>query len=194
MYPEIHLRLPGWVSELCEAWDRPLESVEQRVDLVIALARANVEHGTGGPFAAAVFDLDRGALVAPGVNLVVPASCSVAHAEIMAIMLSQQIMGSHNLGAPGLPALELVSSTEPCAMCMGAIPWSGIPRLVCAAHGDDALAVGFDEGAKPDQWQAELERRGIAVVQGINRDEAAAVLREYVDGGGEVYNGRSTTD
>lgn len=194
MYPEIHLRLPGWVSDLCESWNGPLDSVEGRVDLVIALARANVARGTGGPFAAAVFDVDRGALVTPGVNLVVPASCSVAHAEIMAIMLSQQIMGTHNLGSPRLPALELVSSTEPCAMCMGAIPWSGIPRLVCAAHGDDALAVGFDEGAKPDQWQSELERRGITVVEGIRREEAAAVLREYVDNGGEVYNGCSAID
>lgn len=76
-------------------------------------------------------------------------------------------------------------------MCMGAIPWSGIPRLVCAAREDDALAVGFDEGAKPEQWRSELERRGITVVQDVRRDEAAAVLREYVDGGGEVYNGCS---
>ncbi len=191
MYPEIHLRLPGWVSDFCAAWNGSLQTVEGRTDLVIGLARANVERGTGGPFAAAVFDLEREALVAPGVNLVVPASCSVAHAEIMAIMLSQQIMGTHNLRSPGLPALELVSSTEPCAMCMGAIPWSGIPRLVCAAREDDALAVGFDEGAKPEQWRSELERRGITVVQDVRRDEAAAVLREYVDGGGEVYNGCS---
>ncbi len=194
MYPEIQLRLPGWVSEFCESWQGPLDAVEHRVEMVVALARANVVHGTGGPFAAAVFDLDRKALVAPGVNLVVPASCSVAHAEIMAIMLSQQIMGTHDLGSPELPRLELVSSTEPCAMCMGAIPWSGIPRLVCAARGEDAVAIGFDEGAKPVQWQAELERRGIAVVRDVRRNEAAAVLRDYVAGGGEVYNGRSAVD
>ena len=194
MYPEIQLRLPGWVSEFCEAWQGSLETVEGRVDFVVALARANVVHGTGGPFAAAVFDISRGALVAPGVNLVVPASCSVAHAEIMAIMVSQQIVGTHDLGSSTLPPLELVSSTEPCAMCMGAIPWSGIPRLVCAARGEDAEAIGFDEGAKPARWQTELERRGIAVVRDIRRDEAAAVLRDYVAGGGEVYNGRSAID
>lgn len=187
MFPDIELHLPEWVTDFCESWRGSFAEVDGRVAFVIALARENVECGGGGPFGAAVFDCERGVLVAPGVNLVVPESCSVAHAEMVALMVAQQVMGTHNLGADNLPELELVSSTEPCAMCMGAVPWSGVPRLVCAARGEDALAIGFDEGAKPADWTAEFARRGIAVVQDVRRAEAADVLRDYAARGGEIY-------
>ncbi|MBT3192722.1 MAG: nucleoside deaminase [Verrucomicrobia bacterium] len=191
MFPEIHLRLPDWVGSFCEEWSAPFVEIDDRAQFVIELARANVARGTGGPFAAAIFDYERKTLVAPGVNLVLSASCSAAHAEVVAIMIAQQIMGTHDLGAEGIPMLELVSSTEPCAMCMGALPWSGVPRLVCSARGEDAIAIGFDEGAKPQQWQHELEQRGIAVARDVCREEATAVLRDYAQGGGLIYNGRS---
>lgn len=191
MYPHIHLQLPGWVSDFCEQWESPFATVEDRMRFVIALAEANVERGTGGPFAAAVFDSQRQELVAPGVNLVTAASCSSAHAEMVALMIAQQIMGTHDLGAKGVPELELVSSTEPCAMCMGALPWSGIGRLVCAARGEDAMAIGFDEGAKPAHWKKALEQRDIEVIPDVARDAGAAVLRDYAQRGGAIYNGRS---
>lgn len=187
MFPDIKLRLPGWVRDFCESWEGGFDSVEGRMDFVVALAAENVRRVSGGPFGAAVFDCDRGALVAPGINLVVPASCSSAHAEIVALSIAQQIMGTYNLRAEGLPQLELVSSTEPCAMCLGAIPWSGVPRLVCGARGEDAIAIGFDEGAKPPDWPAALAKRGITVVRDIRRENAATVLRQYAEHGGEIY-------
>ena len=45
-----------------------------------------------------------------------------------------------------LLADEMVASTQPCAMCLGATPWSGIRRLVCGARDEDAEEIGFDEG------------------------------------------------
>ena len=188
-FPDIHLELPGWILDRAKAWDSG--SVEERMRLVIELARLNVEHGTGGPFAAAVFDAESGALVAPGVNLVVPAQCSSAHAEIVALSIAQRGLGTYDLGGPGCPVLELVSSTEPCAMCLGAVPWSGVRRLVCGARDEDARAIGMDEGEKPADWQGALARRGIAVVRDVLRSEAADVLSQYARGGGEIYNSRS---
>ena len=88
---------------------------------VIELARQNIEHRTGGPFGAAIFETTSGKLLAPGVNLVEPAHCSIAHAEMVAIALAQQTRGSYDLGREGT-ICELVTSTEPCAMCLGAIP------------------------------------------------------------------------
>jgi tRNA(Arg) A34 adenosine deaminase TadA len=187
MFPDINLHLPDWISDFCERWSGSFASVDGRVEFVLALARENISRDGGGPFGAAVFDCERGVLVAPGVNLVVPASCSVAHAEMVAIMIAQQVMGTHNLGDKSLPKLELVSSTEPCAMCMGAVPWSGVPRLVCAARGEDAIAIGFDEGAKPPDWPGELTKRGLTVVRDVRRAEAAAVLQTYAETGGVIY-------
>ena len=187
MFPRVILELPGWIEGLLSE-ERAYLQAEDRMRLVVDLARRNVLHGTGGPFGAAIFERDSGRLVAPGVNMVVNAGCSVAHAEMVAIMVAQQRIGGFDLGGEGQPARELVTSTEPCAMCLGATPWSGVVGLVCGACGEDAEKVGFDEGAKPQDWVRSLEERGISVARDVLRDEAAAVLREYGEGGGEIYN------
>jgi len=154
---------------------------------VIALARKNVQQGTGGPFAAAVFDVT-GGLVAPGINLVTSSNCSVLHAEMVALMLAQKTLGRYDLSDGGRRRFELVSTTEPCAMCFGAVPWSGVSQLVCGARDEDARAIGFDEGPKLTDWVSALNSRGITVQRDVLRKEATAVLREYVVAGGVIYN------
>jgi tRNA(Arg) A34 adenosine deaminase TadA len=121
---------------------------------------------------------------------VVPSNCCIVHAEMVAIMIAQQVMGSYDLAAEGLPPCEMVVSTEPCAMCLGAIPWSGIRRLVCAARDEDARSIGFDEGAKVPDWAASLEERNITVLRDVCRPEAGEVLRAYLESGGIIYNSR----
>jgi tRNA(Arg) A34 adenosine deaminase TadA len=184
------MTLPLWVGAFLGEEERICRSMDERMRLAVSLSRLNVAHGTGGPFGAAVFEAESGRLIAPGVNLVVSGRCSILHAEIVALMLAQQTLGIFDLGAPGIPTCELVTSTEPCAMCLGAVPWSGVRRLVCGARGEDAEAIGFDEGVKPDGWVGKLERRGIEVVRDCCRDEAVAVLREYAGTGGPIYNAR----
>ena len=157
-------------------------SQEERMRLAINLAKKNVEHNTGGPFGAVIFSTRTGQLVAAGINIVITAHCSLAHAEMVALALAQQSRNSHILSE-----CELASSTEPCAMCLGAIPWSGVQSLLCGARGADAEAIGFDEGTKPRQWRAALERRGVQVTRNILRDEARAVLQSYKRRGGPVY-------
>jgi tRNA(Arg) A34 adenosine deaminase TadA len=130
-------------------------------------------------------------LLAVGVNRVVAGNCAAAHAELLALSLAQQAVGSFDLGAAGLPACELVSSAEPCLMCLGATLWSGVRRLVCAAADADVRAIGFDEGPKPPAWADELRRRGIEVVEGVLRPRAVAVLEAYRAAGGTIYNGRA---
>jgi tRNA(Arg) A34 adenosine deaminase TadA len=187
-FPELVVQAPDWIGSVIRDPMRSYPTVEERMRLVIALAQRNVEHG-GGPFAAAVFDAGTQRIVAPGLNAVVPWHCSIAHAEMVALVLAQQRLATHDLGQAGLPVFELVTSTEPCAMCLGALPWSGIGRLVCGAREADARAVGFDEGDKPSDWIGALRRRGIVTTRDVLRDEASAVLRDYVRIGGTIYNG-----
>jgi tRNA(Arg) A34 adenosine deaminase TadA len=186
----ITLSLPPWLELCLPPPDTAYPVVEDRMRLVIGLAAQNIAAGTGGPFAAAVFHGGTGRLVAAGVNLVTSLNSSIAHAETIAIMLAQQREGTYDLGACGMPLFELVTSAEPCAMCLGAIPWSGVRRLVCGASGEDVAGIGFDEGAKPAGWQGELEVRGIAVERNVCRSEAVAVLRRYAEQGGIIYNAR----
>jgi tRNA(Arg) A34 adenosine deaminase TadA len=174
--------------------DRVYRTVEDRMRFAVELSRLNVGHGTGGPFGAAIFERETGRLLAPGVNLVVGSGCSVFHAEMVAIMVAQKVVGTFDLGADNLPPYELVATTEPCAMCLGATPWSGVRHLVCGARDEDARAVGFDEGSKMSEWVGSLEDRGISVERNVLREEAVAVLREYAERGGEIYNSRQGTD
>ncbi len=184
---QVILQLPDWLRALNEQQTDPFEDVPARMDFVIDLARKNIERGTGGPFGAAIFASDTGELLAPGVNLVEPAHCSIAHAEMVAIALAQQTLGVFDLSANGRTC-ELVTSTEPCAMCLGAVPWSGVHRVVCGARGEDACAIGFDEGAKPTDWIGALGERGIEVTRDVRRDQARTVLQQYHTSGGLIYN------
>jgi tRNA(Arg) A34 adenosine deaminase TadA len=176
--------LPQWFKR--QAKPRRLPLIEERMEFVIDLARANIGHRTGGPFGAAVFD-DTGNLVSAGVNLVETANCSILHAEMIAIALAQKALGRYDLSDGKRLVYELVTATEPCAMCFGAVPWSGISRLACGARDADARALGFDEGPKMVRWQAALAERGITVVRDLLRKEAAAVLNEYKAAGGTIY-------
>lgn len=185
----IHIALPDWLSGFA-ARDSVIESVEDRMALVIEASRANILAGTGGPFGAAVFEVGTGRLVSLGVNLVSHANLSVLHAEVVAVTLAQLALRTSDLGGADLPRHELVASTEPCAMCYGALLWSGITRLVCGARGEDARGIGFDEGPTETDWGAALAQRGIEVVRDMRRDAAAAVLAEYRRIGGRIYNSR----
>jgi len=178
--------LPAWVEPFLEKRQEPLTNISQRMQLVIDLSEENIRQKTGGPFAALVVNEATGQLVSVGINLVTSAGLSIAHAEIVALSLAQSAIGEWNLSHSG--PLQLVTSCEPCAMCFGAVPWSGVKSLICGARKKDAEAAGFDEGDKPDQWVRSLQHRGIVVQCSVLRSEAAAVLASYSDGGGAIYN------
>ena len=125
----VHLEYPAWVDTVID-WDRAYASDEQRMRLAIDVSRENVERGSGGPFGAAVFERESGRLVAVGMNSVVRLNNCTLHGEMVAFMMAQHRVGSFTLAAPGLPAHELHTSCEPCAMCLGATLWSGVRRGV----------------------------------------------------------------
>ena len=155
----------------------------------IELARANVEQGTGGPFGAAIFEADTGRLVSVGVNSVVRLTNCTLHAEMVAFMMAQQRVGSFTLNAPGLPAHELVTSCEPCAMCLGATLWSGVRRVVYGAAREDASKLQFEEGPVFPESYRYLEERGLTIIRNVLREEARSVLELYRSRGGMIYNG-----
>ncbi len=178
--------LPAWVKPFLADWQQPLSTISGRMQLAIALSRESVMQKTGGPFGAVVVHEKTGELVSVGINLVTTAGLSIAHAEMVALSLAQLSVGQWNLSHSG--PLQLVTSCEPCAMCFGALPWSGISSLICGARKQDAEAAGFDEGDKPGHWVKSLQRRDIEVERGVLRSDAAAVLAFYRDSGGSIYN------
>jgi len=188
IHPFIQIGYPEWVESVV-SWENRYADDAERMRLAIALARANVERGTGGPFGAAIFEADTGKLVAVGMNSVVRANNSTLHAEIVAFMTAQQRVGSFTLSAPGLAVHELFTSCEPCAMCLGATLWSGVRRVVYGAAREDASRLNFEEGPVFPASYRYLEDRGITIVRDVLRDEARAVLELYRARGGTIYNG-----
>ena len=181
---QLHLHLPPWIHDEVDA-RRDYALPADKIALAIDLSRRNVRHGSGGPFGAAVFDPAH-RLVGVGVNRVVPTACSVAHAEMMAFATSQQRTQRYRLNASGGP-WTLATSSQPCAMCYGAMFWAGIDELLIGARTEDVQSLaGFDEGPLPADWRGELRKRGIAVQVYLGREAACEVLRDY-GSGGHVY-------
>jgi tRNA(Arg) A34 adenosine deaminase TadA len=91
----------------------------------IAVAGQAREHGNH-PFGALLADPDGNVLLSAE-NTVVTASDATGHAETNLVRLA-----SAAYAASELRDLTLYTSTEPCAMCSGAIYWSGIGSVVYA--------------------------------------------------------------
>jgi tRNA(Arg) A34 adenosine deaminase TadA len=191
LYAQVHLTLPAWVHEAVDT-SRAYATDADNVALAIGLSRRNIEADTGGPFGSAVFGPDD-RIIAVGVNRVVPHSCSVAHAEMMAYMLAQGRTQRLRLNRDAdddspIGPITLATSSQPCCQCYGATVWAGIDRLLIGARAEDVMELTeFDEGPLPADWIGELNARGIEVVRDIERDAARAVLRAYGESGGARY-------
>lgn len=185
---QFSVQLPNWFDPESNDFHLASDDIKGAMQLAIDLSRANVTHKTGGPFGALVVNLSTGQIISAAVNCVEAQSCSAAHAEIVALSLAQASMKTWNLSDTEFSPLTLITSCEPCAMCLGAIPWSGVSQVICGANKDDAQAAGFDEGARPSTWIEDLNARGIDVTTGVLREKAAAVLMEYAQSGQTIYN------
>ena len=92
------------------------------------------------------------------------------HAELN--LISQ---ATRQLDAAVLSQVTLYTSTEPCAMCAGAIFWAGIPEIVygCAAETLGALAGG--EFVVPCRHVFSFGKREVKVTGPLLAEEAAIV-------------------
>jgi tRNA(Arg) A34 adenosine deaminase TadA len=110
---------------------------EQDLDylrLAIEVAQQAREHGNH-PFGAVLVDAT-GQVVLRAENTVITEHDCTGHAETNLVRLA-----SAQFSAAQLSQTTLYSSTEPCAMCSGAIHWSGIGRVVFALSEEDLYAI-----------------------------------------------------
>jgi guanine deaminase len=96
----------------------------------IELAAKNVKEG-GRPFASVI--VRDGRILATGVNLSAQTKDPTAHAEIVAIRAASQL-----LHAERLRGCEIYTTCEPCPMCLGALYWAELDRVVFAVSGEAA--------------------------------------------------------
>jgi tRNA(Arg) A34 adenosine deaminase TadA len=103
----------------------------------IDIAVSGIKNG-GGPFGAVV--IKDGKIISEAINRVVLTNDPTAHAEILAIRQAAEVLKSFDLAE-----CTLYSSCEPCPMCLGAIYWAGIKKVVYACDRIDAAGAGFND-------------------------------------------------
>jgi tRNA(Arg) A34 adenosine deaminase TadA len=143
----------------------------------IDLAGSAREHGNH-PFGAILVDTD-GRLLAEAENTVNTDHDCTGHAETNLVRLASQRFDPSTLAGS-----TLYTSTEPCAMCAGAIHWSGISRVVFALAEDQLYQL---TGGDPSNETMRLPcrevfarcRRPIEVVGPILEEEAERVHRGF---------------
>ena len=110
---------------------------EELMERAISLAEESVRNG-GGPFGAVI--ARGGTIIAEGANSVTSSCDPTAHAEVTAIRNAAATLGTYNLAG-----CAVYTSCEPCPMCLGAIYWARLDKVVYAADRTDAAAAGFDD-------------------------------------------------
>jgi tRNA(Arg) A34 adenosine deaminase TadA len=108
--------------------------------LVAAIGLAQRARGNGNHPFGALLAAPSGDVLCEAENTVVTEGDVTGHAELNLVSKACRA-----LPAGQLATATLYTSTEPCAMCSGAIYWSGIPRVVYAL-GEDELAVLVEGG------------------------------------------------
>ena len=131
-------RAPYDLGARLSDYTQPLMTDPNLMEHALDLAVDNVRSGRGGPFAAIV--VRDGAMVATGTNRVTTEPDPTAHAEITAIRKACTLLDDYRLDG-----CTLISTCEPCPMCLGAVYWSRLDRVVYAATRTEAAAAGFDD-------------------------------------------------
>lgn len=116
----------------------PESDFRRLMDRAMVLARTGMQRGAGGPFGALV--ARDGEIIAEGWNEVTSTHDPTAHAEVLAIRRATQALGHFELRG-----CVLVTSCEPCPMCLGAAYWSRVDRILYANTRAEAAEIGFDD-------------------------------------------------
>lgn len=119
----------------------------------LEIAVQGVNEG-GGPFGALI--AKDGRIIAESWNNVVLSADPTAHAEINAIRKACEILGTHDLSD-----CILYSSCEPCPMCLGAVYWAGIKKVVYAFDRKEAEKAGFSDKFIYDEIMLEPASRHV---------------------------------
>jgi len=122
----------------------------------IELANENISKG-GGPFGAVI--VENGKIIAETGNKVRIINDPTAHAEVQAIRIACDLKQSFSL-----ENCTIYSSCEPCPMCLGAIYWAKIPRLIFSANKQDAAKAGFDDKKIYDEINKKYSDRDIETI------------------------------
>lgn len=142
------------------------------MQMAIDLSVENVAND-GGPFGAVI--VRNGEVIATGTNRVTANNDPTAHAEVSAIREACAKVGNFKL-----EGCVCYTSCEPCPMCLSALYWAGVSRIVYGNTKDDAKAINFDDSFIYDEIAKPYAKRAIPC-QNLMRKEALEGFRAWTE-------------
>lgn len=129
----------------------------QFLERAIELAKQGMLSGQGGPFGCVIV---RGTeIVGEGNNKVTSSNDPTAHAEVVAIRMACEKLGTYQLSD-----CDIYTSCEPCPMCLGAIYWARPRRVIYANTREEAAAIDFDDAFIYNEINAKMSDRKIPFI------------------------------
>ncbi len=128
------------------------------MEKAIEIGRWGLENNKGGPFGAII--VREGKIIGKGYNSVTSENDPTAHAEINAIREACKNSGNFKL-----EGCVIYSTCEPCPMCLGAIYWAGIKRVVYGCTNNDAEEAGFLDAKIYSEQSLPFEKRSLEYLQ-----------------------------
>ena len=146
---------------------------EEYISRAITLAQIYSNNGLNGPFGAVVVQATR--IIGEGWNQVVELNDPTAHAEIIAIRKACTTLKTHVLSD-----CTIYSSCEPCPMCLAAIYWARLKKVVFACNINDASCAGFDDSMIYTELQKKWEDRTLSSMT-LCREDALKVFKYWTE-------------
>lgn len=133
-------------------------------------ARMGVLNKDGGPFGAIVLKDDK--IVGYGHNCVLGHNDPTAHAEVMAIRDACKKLGTYDL-----TGCRIVTTSEPCPMCLSAIIWSNIKDVEFSTDRVEVASIGFRDNLIYEYLEHKSEN--ILNIKKVDSPECDKLLEEY---------------
>jgi len=127
------------------------------LERAIEIARTGMQENKGGPFGCVIVKNDE--IIAEGYNMVTSDNDPTAHAEVVAIRNACKKLNTFQL-----TDCDIYASCEPCPMCLGAIYWARVSKVIYANTRHDAAAVEFDDDFIYKEISIDINKRRIPFI------------------------------
>jgi guanine deaminase len=154
--------------------------LDQAMREAISQARLHMQAQYGGPFGAAI--IKKGTVIAVGANSVLRDHDPSAHAEVNAIRLAGEVLGTHDLSG-----CVLYATGYPCPMCLSAIIWANIDTVYYGCDASEAEKIGFRDDFIYRFIEGGRQDSSVLTLKQLGHDACKKLYDEYIKSDAPSY-------
>lgn len=141
------------------------------LDRAAELSLQGMNSGNGGPFGCVIVLNNQ--IIGEGHNMVTSTNDPTAHAEVVAIRNA-----CANLKSFQLNGCDVYTSCEPCPMCLSALYWARVNRVIYANTRKEAAAIEFDDEFIYNEINTDFMQRTIPFIH-VPHEGAKEVFEKW---------------